>query len=284
MPAEPHLAELLLANLQLLRELVEFLGRRYRLGPEQIEELESFVRLRLIENDYAVLRQWRRQSALRTYLTVVVNRLFRDYCNQLWGKWRVSAAARRLGPLAREIEELVYRDGLTFDEAAEAILLRRPTSRAELWALYERLPPRPGRQPGQPLGAERFPQPVPIATPEETVLRNAEQAAVTRAVAGSLRRLRAQDRLLLRLRFGEGLSVPEIARGLAIGSKPLFKRLKRVLARIRRDMHLAGVESHDVARVLEQRPSLELGLHADEGDLGVSGGVPAGPALREDSG
>src|SRR6185503_19815484 len=113
--------ELLLANLSLLRDLVAFLARRYRLDAERSEELESFVRLRLVEDDYAILRSWRQHSTLKTYLTVVVQRLFHDYCNQLWGKWRASAAALRLGPVAEALEELLYHEGLTFAEACQVI-------------------------------------------------------------------------------------------------------------------------------------------------------------------
>lgn len=43
------------------------------------EDLESEVRLRLLEDDYAVLRKHRGDSSLVTCLTVVIANMFRDY-------------------------------------------------------------------------------------------------------------------------------------------------------------------------------------------------------------
>lgn len=259
--------ELLLANLPLLRDLVGFLARRYRLTGEQVEELEAFVRLRLIEDDYDVLRRWRQHSALKTYLTIVVQRLFRDYCNQLWGKWRASAAAVRLGPLAEALEELLYKEGLTFEEACQALASRPRVTRDQLAALYAQIPPRPGRHRSQPLGDEESTAVAPAANPEEAVLQQADESTVGRAVAASLRGLRAQDRLLLRLHFAEDLSVAEIARLQDTPSKGLYKRLNAVLKGIRRDLRTAGVDARDIARLLQHRPTLDFGL-APEGEIG----------------
>ena len=253
--------ELLLANLALLRELVGFLARRYRLNGEQTEELESFVRLRLVEDDYEILRRWRRHSTLKTYLTVVVQRLFHDYCNQLWGKWRASAAALRLGPVAEALEELLYREGLTFAEACQVLGARgTAVGAAELTRLHDQLPPRPGRPRTQPLGADEVAEPTSAPSPEEAALQRAAEREITVAVAASMRRLRVQDRTLLRLHFGDGLSVAETARGMGVPQKSLYKRLTGVLKAIRRDLREAGLERHDVSRLLQRGPTLDFGL------------------------
>jgi RNA polymerase sigma factor for flagellar operon FliA len=258
--------ELLLGNLALLRELVGFLARRYRLNGEQTEELESFVRLRLVEDDYLILRQWRQHSTLKTYLTVVVQRLFHDYCNQLWGKWRTSAAAVRLGPLAAALEELLYREGLTFQEACQVLGTRRDASVAELTRLRDQLPPRPGRPRAQSLAGDEVAGPASTPTPEEAAVQRSEEQAVTAAIAASLKRLRAQDRLLLRLHFGDGLSVAEVARGMAVPQKALYKRLTSVLKAVRRDLREAGLERHDVSRLLQRGPTLDFGLATGENE------------------
>ena len=255
--------ELLLANLSLLRDLVGFLARRYRLNGEQAEELESFIRLRLVADDYEILRRWRRQSTLRTYLTVVVQRLFHDWCNQLWGKWRVSAAALRLGPVAEALEELLYREGLTFAEACQVLGARGGVGPGELTRLHAQLPPRPGRPRTQPIGADEVAEPAPAPSPEEAALQRADEEEVSRAVAASLRRLRAQDRLLLRLHFGDGLSVVDAARGMGVPQKSLYKRLAGVLKAIRRDLREAGLDRHDVARLLQRGPTLDFGLSTE---------------------
>jgi RNA polymerase sigma factor for flagellar operon FliA len=254
--------ELLLANLGLVRELVRYLARRHHLTAEQTDELESFVRLRLVEDDYGILRQFRQRSTLRTYLGVVVQRLFLDHCNQRWGKWRTSAAALRLGSVATALEELLYRQGLTFEEAC-AVLARRkpPIDREQLAAIHYSLPPRPQRLRQEVVELDELAAPTQVApNPEMAALQRDAEEAVARVVGGSLRRLRAQDRLLLRLRFVEGLTVAQAARVLRAPQKALYKRLGGILRSMRRDLREAGVEAHDVAAVLQQGINLDFGL------------------------
>ena len=258
-PAEQSPRELLLANLPLVRELVDIVARRYRLDHHHTEELESFVRLKLIENDYAIVASWRQTSSFRTYLTVVVGRLFLDHCNHVWGKWRPSMAAARLGPLAQALEEQLHRDGASFDEACVALAARHGASREELLELLHKLPRRTPQRRLEPLDSGT-PMTSPAPGPEEHALRNAEEAAVTRAMAASLRRLPAGDRLLLRLRFGEGMTVSTIARGMAIPQRRLFRRFDGILARLRREMLDAGFDRELVAQMLAGSPNLDFGL------------------------
>ena len=82
------LPNLLLASLGLIHELVALLAPRYGLEGEESEELESLVRLRLIENDYRLLRQWHPQATLETYLTEVIERQCQGWADLRWGKWR----------------------------------------------------------------------------------------------------------------------------------------------------------------------------------------------------
>jgi RNA polymerase sigma-70 factor (ECF subfamily) len=49
--------------------------RSHPLRPEDTEDLAAEILLQLVANDYAVLRQFRGQSSLATYLTVVARRI-----------------------------------------------------------------------------------------------------------------------------------------------------------------------------------------------------------------
>ena len=49
--------------------------RSLPLRPEDIEDLAAEVLLQIVSNDYAVLRQFRGQSSLATYLTVIARRI-----------------------------------------------------------------------------------------------------------------------------------------------------------------------------------------------------------------
>lgn len=263
--------ELLLANLDLLRELVRSQGRRGALSDEDRAELESYVRLRLVEHDYAILRRFEGRSTLRTYLTIVVQRLYVDFGNRTWGKWRPSAQARRLGPLAEALETLLYRRNLTFDEACR-VLLADPEwgkpSRRQIAELATRLPPRSSRRGGVPRGsgAEEVDQ---SPDPERTAVRRNLAAAVGHALTAAFRRLAARDRLILRLRYVEGLSVPEIAQTLSSPAKPLYRGIETLLGTLRADLRSAGVSAGDVTVLLTSSPELDLPVDP----LGESGEV-----------
>ena len=45
------------------------------LRPEDIEDVAAEVLLQIVSNDYAILRQFRGQSSLATYLTVIARRI-----------------------------------------------------------------------------------------------------------------------------------------------------------------------------------------------------------------
>jgi len=51
--------------------VVRTIARRHRLPADEADELGSSVRLKLVENDYEVLRKFEGRSQLRTYLITV---------------------------------------------------------------------------------------------------------------------------------------------------------------------------------------------------------------------
>src|SRR5215218_3468574 len=67
--------QLFLDNLDLIERIAAHACRWSRLRPEDKEDFISWVKLKLIEDDYAVLRRYekRENATLRTFLTVVIN-------------------------------------------------------------------------------------------------------------------------------------------------------------------------------------------------------------------
>ena len=75
-------------------------------------------------------------------------------------------------------------------------------------------------------------------------LERAEQRAVLEA---ALAQIDVTDRLILRLRFEDGLSVPEIARLVGVDSSfKIYRQLDKVLATVRKHLEAAGI--HDASR------------------------------------
>lgn len=80
----------------------------------------------------------------------------------------------------------------------------------------------------------------PEHAPDEALLRSEQRSALERALA----RLELSDRLLLRFRFEDDLSVPEIARVLGEPSPfRLYRRLERILATVRQMLEEAGIKN-----------------------------------------
>ncbi len=239
--------ELLLSSLTDVERATAYASRRQGLHGDEAEDFASWVKLRLIEEDYRILRAFQGHSSLKTYLTTVVLNLARDYRIHEWGKWRPSAAAERLGEVAVQLDILLHRDGRSLHEAVELLHERGVELSAEaLREMAARLPARtPRRMEGEAAlagvaGAERV----------EQGLEDEERAAVLararETVEGALSGFPVEDRLVLKLHFIDGLSVAAIARGLGLEQRPLYPRLHRALATLRGALEAAGLGGPDI--------------------------------------
>jgi RNA polymerase sigma factor for flagellar operon FliA len=247
--AVPTPERLFHANLHVIEAVIRHVANRHRLAPDERDEFASDVRLRLIENDYEIVRRFEHRSSLRTYLATVIQRLFLDYRNKAWGKWRPSAEARRLGPIATRLERLITRDGLSFDEAVGVLQTNEGVtmSRDELHAIFDRLPMRtPKRFVGEQALDDLL---APAATTEDALVAREQAAAAARAQQAldrALARLPAQDQLIVRLRYADEMTIAQIARLMHLEQKPLYRRLARIREDLRAALEADGVTAPDV--------------------------------------
>ena len=102
-----------------IESVLAYTRRAHRLSADDGDEFSSWVRLRLLEDDGAILAKFRGLSTFKTFLVTVIQRLFLDWRIKEWGKWRPTADARRLGPVAIELERLVLRDHLEFERVEQ---------------------------------------------------------------------------------------------------------------------------------------------------------------------
>ena len=211
--------------------------------------------MKLLEDDYAVLRKFRGESKLTTYLTVVIVQLFRDYNVRQRGRWRPSAAARRLGAVAVKLEALVYRDGYRLDQAGELLRTGGVTalSDAELGRLLAQLPPHALPRPVE-VGTEPLELAVSAYRADAPLVEEDTQAqrrALVDALHAALDRLDPEDRLLVCLRIWEEMKVADIARALELEQKPLYRRLEKIFARLRESLEAAGFTREETGDLLE---------------------------------
>ena len=233
------------ADFTLLCEVIASVARSGGLTPDQAEDFTQSVQLRLLERNYAPLKAFAGRSSFRTFLTVVVRRLLLDWRNHQLGKWRPSACARRLGPVAVQLDRLMSRDGHGVEEAVD--LLADLPAFPKPGALREIALQLPQRTRVRLTAPETWDDVGVAAAFDDPV--EAEQAALAqhcalRALRRACRGLPAEDRRLLFLRFQRGMTVRQIATVLETEDKPLYRRLARLLSSLRRTLIAAqGAES-----------------------------------------
>jgi RNA polymerase sigma factor (sigma-70 family) len=263
--------KVLLDHLDLIDRVVRHTARVHYLRVPDAEELASLVHLKLIDNDFAVLRKFQGRSSLRTYLTTVIERIYLDFRAAKWGKWRPSAAARRLGPVAILLEQLIYRDGLTFEEAVGTLQINHQirASREELHELFVRLPmqSRRGMADGRELAAV-----VGLATSAERRVQHAsdrnDALRVEAVLVNAIGALPVEDQLLLKFRYLDGRGVREIAQLLQISESTFHRRLAELITTLRQNLVEQGIDKSLIHRLVGD-PAISLSevLQAISADL-----------------
>ncbi len=243
-----------LANLRQIEQIIAFVCRRNHVDAQDAEEFAQHTKLKLIESNYAILRKFEGRSLFTTYLTTVIQRLFFQYRVQLWGKWRPSAEAKRLGDKAIALERLITRDGYSFTEAVD-ILTSTPDSvftAHELEVLYVRLPPRMPRPvlvsdaDAPDVAADGVDAANDLLSAERECTARRAAAALDECIAG----LDAEDQVILRMRFANAMRVPDIARILNLDMKKLYKRIDKLLIRLKSALEKAGIQRSEIDDLL----------------------------------
>jgi len=231
-------------HVELIDRVITLICRRKQLCGADAADFRQEAHLTLLER--RVLDKYQGRSSLRTFLLVVLMRLYKDFRIKEWGKWRPSIEAQRNGEVAIRLEQLIVRDGLTFDEALETLRTNHgvTASRGELAAIAGRLPLRVVRkaQSDDVLVVVPSAGPPPDAGLSREEVR-ARAAAVRQALLAALQELEADDRLLIKLRFIDGLPIVKIAGVLQVEAKPLYRRIEQLLVRLRRALEAEGVDA-----------------------------------------
>jgi RNA polymerase sigma factor for flagellar operon FliA len=244
---------LFLANLPAIDAIVRQVCRRNRLSAVEADDFESEVHLHFIERNYEPLRRFGGRSSLSSYLFVVVQHLFLDYRNRLWGRWRPSADAKRQGPLAILFERLVTRDGRTVDEAIETLRTNHGVDvddalRAQCVKFAKR---GPSRQFVGEVEAEHVES--RSAAPDANVLRR-EQDFVAKRVQTALDRVRQAlepgEQLILKMAFEDDVTVAAIARALQLNQKRLYRTIEKIFDTIQKRLADDGISADDVKGLL----------------------------------
>ena len=245
---------ILVSELPAIERVVAFVASRHHLRSAEAADFASHVTMKLVENDYAILRKFEGRSSLRTYLTVVIQRLFLDYSVAKWGKWRPSAPAKRAGDIGIRLERLLMRDGYSFDEACEILLTNHQIriSRRKLERIAAMLPVRRKRR--FETDASLVDHAADLPGADILVERN-DRSVYARRVSAVLKHLLAakgpQDRLILVLHFVDGCNRAEIASTLGIDQKRFYRHFDHLLSDLRAGLEAEGIGADEALAIFD---------------------------------
>jgi RNA polymerase sigma factor (sigma-70 family) len=252
-PSSPK--DIFLANLDLIRKLAAHVARRHHASAEEAEEFASELQLKFMADDYAVFRKFKGTSSLKTYLTVVAVNFFKDFRNHHWGKWRPSAAAKALGPVAILLEKLVYREGWSFKEACEILQTNHKVSESlqELEEIWKQLPTRTVWQGGKKKpddAPDPGPGPAPVLGEDQEI-----RERIALALKKALDSLSADDRLLVKMLIMDRLKIVDIAKILCMKPGHLYRQWEKILLQLKSDLEREGLRKDQVLDLLDRADS-----------------------------
>jgi RNA polymerase sigma factor for flagellar operon FliA len=232
-PPSVDYEQLLVSNLPLISSIAKRAAVAQRMP---FDDFTADVILRLMDRHYGVLRQFRWQCSLATFLKTVVKRMSLDVRIAQWGKWRPSTRSRLAGPTVVALERLTIRDGLPFEQACAILRTSHRVVDTRLLEAHHRA--------FVPRQRVRFvemnaivDEPASTESADRTMVEAEAGRTLDEAIAAldaALGALSAADRALIALRFRDGLSVAEIARALDLDQKRLHRRYAVLLKRLRK--------------------------------------------------
>jgi RNA polymerase sigma-70 factor (ECF subfamily) len=110
--------------------------RSVPLTPEDVEDVAAEVLLQIVVNDYAVLRQFRGNSSLATYLTVITRRICVHALAGRAAAREVQPPAGAPEPAAPESESPIRAQGLESLEEVQKLLGKLPGKEREVVRLF----------------------------------------------------------------------------------------------------------------------------------------------------
>ena len=242
---------LLLDHLDLIDQIVRKTGRHRHLSAAEREDFAGFVHVRLIEDNYAILRKFQGRSSWFTYLTAVIERMGFDFCAEMWGRWRPSAMAERLGPEAVLLERLVTRDSHTIEEAIALVRHHDvELTDAELRSIWDRLPARVRTiEVGEDAAAG-----LSGNDTSETLVEEAEReqaiGRLNRGLRAAFAEIAAQDRVTIALHFDHKLSIAKIAELTGSSVPTLHRRLKKSFTQLEAALVREGFDAREIADLI----------------------------------
>jgi hypothetical protein len=223
-----------------VEQIIADLSRKHLLALTETDEFRMVVMRALERHDYELLRAFDGRSTWETYLNTVVTREFFSFQAALWGEWRPSRKAIRLGPVAMLLEELVVRDEFSLDDAIDWM---RTSHRVDE-------PRHKIRELAVALGVAPSERPARTTSPSGPAAPQSVDSRLRAALDDALALVSPDDRLIVELRFRDHQPLTRIARMLRLDVRPLQRRIDNITEVIRESLLTQGVALQDVDDML----------------------------------
>jgi RNA polymerase sigma factor (sigma-70 family) len=228
--------------------------RLFERDADPVADCFLFVCEALTEKGFRRLRSFKLDGSAQftTWLRVVVRNLCLDWHRKEFGRHRVFQSIARLGTLDQEIFRCVYEQGLSQDESLNFLRANHPqltlaefdagmgrvrgalTDRQIWLAGARRQTPLPLERDPEAGPEELIPEPIdPAPNIESMLVMNEQRAALERALG----RLAKPERLLIKLRFEQGLTLQEIAPLMGLkDAQTVDRRQRDIVEKLRKEL------------------------------------------------
>jgi RNA polymerase sigma factor (sigma-70 family) len=232
--------------LELYSPLILRVIRSLERDPDTVADCYLHVCEMLCRDQFRRLRRFQAggRASFQTWLCVVVRNLSLDRLRRTHGRERLFKTVARLPSLERELFAAIRQFGSSAGEAISTVRSRHPDLTGRqieeshdhlLKSLTPRQIERLTRSEESKAAADPATEQIPDCgpSPEEQAVARDLHARLEKAVLG----LDNYDRLLIQLRFEQGLTLEQTARILGLGdAQTADRRLRSVLARLRKEI------------------------------------------------
>ena len=233
--------------------------RHFERDDDRALDCFQFVCQQLVKDRFRRLRRFDPDgpASFSTWLRAVVRNLCLDNRRKEFGRLRIFRSVSKLSVFDQEVFRHIYERGNSVEETVLLLAPSFPDLRPshvgesverinkeltanQRWRLSARMRLMPSKTEAAPKEADKSRlelQQDPRPDPETQAVLQEERTALRRV----LNRLSKRERLLVRLRFEEELTLEQIARLLDLGNAQRADRqVKDILARLRKEMGSAG--------------------------------------------
>ena len=227
-------------------------------------ELSNQVLDTLRRDDYRVLRQFKGNAKLSTYLTTIVARQAVDVIRKKLGRSREKERAQKFGKAGLLIYENIFLQGAAVPEFYPTLKEQGISlSLEEVEAIAQKIKGKkggladlPGSNPVVKNGAtinEDGETIIPDTAhdPQELLMNQQKEQKLGQVVKDIIAHLDGEERMILRMRFPveeeeKPGKVENIAKILGISEKAVYKRIARIMKKCRELVSRQGVTIHDL--------------------------------------